>query len=41
VNNDTCKEELEELAENKRLTTEDKDAVRYRNAERFYGLCAD
>jgi predicted TIM-barrel fold metal-dependent hydrolase len=41
VNNDTCKEELEELAENKRLTTEDKDAVRYRNAERFYGLRAD
>jgi predicted TIM-barrel fold metal-dependent hydrolase len=41
VNNDTCKEELEELAENKRLTAEDKDAVRYRNAERFYGLRAD
>jgi predicted TIM-barrel fold metal-dependent hydrolase len=38
VNNDTCKEELEELDENKRLTQEDKDAVRYRNAERFYGL---
>ena len=38
VNNDTCKEELQELDENKRLTQEDKDAVRYRNAERFYGL---
>jgi predicted TIM-barrel fold metal-dependent hydrolase len=38
VNNDTCKAELEELNENKRLTQEDKDAVRYRNAERFYGL---
>ena len=29
---------LEELDENSRLTKEDKDAVRYRNAERFYGL---
>ena len=38
VNNDTCKAELEELDENKRLTQEDKDAVRYLNAERFYGL---
>ena len=38
VNNDTCKAELEELDENKRLTQADKDAVRYRNAERFYGL---
>jgi predicted TIM-barrel fold metal-dependent hydrolase len=26
------------LNENKRLTQEDKDAIRYRNAERFYGL---
>jgi len=38
VNNDTCKEELEELDANPRLTDADKDAVRYRNAERFYGL---
>jgi len=38
VNNQTCKEELEELDENQRLTQEDKDGVRYRNAERFYGL---
>jgi uncharacterized protein len=38
VNNDTCKAELEELNENQRLTQDDKDAVRYRNAERFYGL---
>lgn len=38
VNNHTCKAELEELEENKRLTQEDKDAVRYLNAERFYGL---
>ncbi|MGE5302524.1 MAG: amidohydrolase family protein [Alphaproteobacteria bacterium] len=36
VNNDTCKAELEELEENPRLTADDKDAVRYRNAERFY-----
>jgi predicted TIM-barrel fold metal-dependent hydrolase len=40
VNNDTCKAELEELDENQRLTQADKDAVRYRNAERFYGLNA-
>jgi hypothetical protein len=26
------------LDENARLTQQDKDAVRYRNAERFYGL---
>ncbi len=38
VNNETCKAELAELAENKRLTAADKDAVRYRNAERFYAL---
>ena len=38
VNNETCKAELEELDENKRLSEDDKDAVRYRNAERFYGL---
>jgi hypothetical protein len=41
VNNDTCKEELEELDENKRLSKDDKDAVRYRNAERFYRLNAN
>lgn len=38
VNNHTCKAELEELDENSRLTKADKDAVRYRNAERFYRL---
>ena len=32
---------LEELDENSRLTKEDKDAVRYRNAERFYALRRD
>jgi predicted TIM-barrel fold metal-dependent hydrolase len=41
VNNETCKAELEELDENGRLTKADKDAVRYRNAERFYGLRGD
>jgi predicted TIM-barrel fold metal-dependent hydrolase len=41
VNNDTCKAELEELDGNPRLTTADKDAVRYRNAERFYALPAN
>jgi hypothetical protein len=41
VNSETCKAELEELEENHRLTSEDKDAVRYRNAERFYGLPSD
>jgi len=41
VNNDTCKAELAELDENTRLTDHDKDAVRYRNAERFYGLASD
>jgi hypothetical protein len=29
---------LKELEENPRLAAADKDAVRYRNAERFYGL---
>jgi hypothetical protein len=41
VNNDTSKSELDELDENPRLTKEDKDAVRYRNAERFYALPAN
>jgi predicted TIM-barrel fold metal-dependent hydrolase len=40
VNNDTCKNELRELEHNQRLTDDDKCAVRYRNAERFYGLTA-
>ena len=41
VNNETCKAELEELDENSRLTEADKNAVRYRNAERFYALRGD
>ncbi len=36
VNNDIGRSELEEFDENKRLTREDKDAVRYRTAERYY-----
>jgi predicted TIM-barrel fold metal-dependent hydrolase len=38
VNNETCKEEIEELLENDELTQEDKEAILYRNAERFYRL---
>jgi len=38
VNNDTCKEEIEELLENDGLTQADKEAILWRNAERFYRL---
>ncbi|HVA23652.1 MAG TPA: amidohydrolase family protein [Chloroflexota bacterium] len=38
VNNDTCKEEIEELLENEGLSQADKEAVMHGNAERFYGL---
>ncbi|MFI5267677.1 MAG: amidohydrolase family protein [Chloroflexota bacterium] len=38
VNNDTCKEEIEELLENPGLSQADKEAVMHGNAERFYGL---
>jgi predicted TIM-barrel fold metal-dependent hydrolase len=38
VSNETCKEEIEELLENVELTQEDKEAILYRNAERFYRL---
>jgi hypothetical protein len=38
VNTDTCKTELLELDENPRLKPEDKDAIRYVNAQRFYQL---
>jgi predicted TIM-barrel fold metal-dependent hydrolase len=40
VNNDTCKEEIEELLENETLSQDDKEAILYRNAERFYRLTA-
>jgi predicted TIM-barrel fold metal-dependent hydrolase len=38
VNNETCKEEIEELLDNEELTQADKEAILYRNAERFYRL---
>jgi predicted TIM-barrel fold metal-dependent hydrolase len=38
VNNETCKEEIEELLENDALSQGSKEAILYRNAERFYRL---
>jgi predicted TIM-barrel fold metal-dependent hydrolase len=38
VDAETCKHELEELKENKELTNEDKEAILFRNAQRFYQL---
>jgi predicted TIM-barrel fold metal-dependent hydrolase len=38
VSNETCREEIEELLENEGLTEDDKEAILYRNAERFYRL---
>jgi len=38
VSNETCKEEIEELLENEGLTDDDKEAILWRNAERFYRL---
>ena len=38
VNNDTCKEEIEELLENEALSRADKEAILCRNAECFYRL---
>ena len=38
VNNDICKEEIGEVIESNELTEDDKAAVLYRNAERFYRL---
>ena len=36
VNNDICKEEIGEVIESNELTEDDKAAIFYRNAERFY-----
>jgi uncharacterized protein len=36
VNNDTCREEIEELLENESLSQADKEAILAGNAERFY-----
>jgi predicted TIM-barrel fold metal-dependent hydrolase len=38
VDADTCKHELEELQENPELTAVDKEAILFRNAQRFYQL---
>ena len=38
VNNATCKEEIAEVRESTKLSTEDKAAVLHGNAERFYAL---
>jgi uncharacterized protein len=38
VNNDTCKEEIEELMENETLSQADKEAILHANAQRFYRL---
>jgi predicted TIM-barrel fold metal-dependent hydrolase len=38
VDADTCKHELEELQENPELTALDKEAILFRNAQRFYQL---
>ncbi|MGH7811296.1 MAG: hypothetical protein ACREP5_13555, partial [Candidatus Binatia bacterium] len=38
VDAETCKHELEELRENRALTQNDKDAILFRNSERFYQL---
>ena len=38
VNNETCKEEIQELRDNPALTAADKEAVLHGNASRFYGV---
>ncbi len=38
VNTETCKEEVNEICENASLSDEDKEAIMYLNAERFYGF---
>ena len=41
VDAETCRHELEELDENASLSAEDKDAILYKNAMRFYSLAGD
>ena len=41
VDANTCKAELDELRENADMSAEDKEAVMYRNAARFYRLAAN
>jgi predicted TIM-barrel fold metal-dependent hydrolase len=38
VTNSTCKEEIQEVLDNPRLTPADKEAILHGNAERLYGL---
>jgi predicted TIM-barrel fold metal-dependent hydrolase len=38
VDAETCKHELEELCENTQLTADDKEAILFRNSQRFYQL---
>jgi len=38
VNSETCRNELDELIENKDLSDDDKDAILYKNATEFYRL---
>lgn len=40
VNNETCKDEIEELMDNPDLSDDDKHAILHRNPARFYGLKA-
>ena len=41
VDANTCKAELDELRENADMSADDKEAVMYRNAARFYRLAAN
>jgi predicted TIM-barrel fold metal-dependent hydrolase len=38
VDAETCKHELQELRENQQLSAADKEAILFRNAQRFYQL---
>jgi len=38
VNNETCAENIRELQESTELSVDDKQAILYRNGERFYGF---
>jgi len=40
VNNEYCKEEIGEIRDHEELTQEDKEAILFKNAERFYGIAA-
>ena len=38
VNNETCKKEIEEITENEDISEASKEAILYKNAQRFYRL---